>query len=228
MSLHSVFRSLAPLPGIEVDIGEKALHVRSLFPFRVLSSAVVGGELEKARHILNMRVPRDYAGLSPEQDLLAFAEQLGIYEPFIGLMTAVRIEEAGIVVERFKSLTVIALATVGLGYPGAAGVSPPAPRAFGTINVIVLIEGDLSPSALVNAVITATEAKVRALWELEIQAPEGGPATGTSTDAIVIGCTGRGETLRYAGPVTEVGWLIGRAVRAALVEGRRCSKRSSC
>jgi adenosylcobinamide amidohydrolase len=41
-------------------------------------------------------------------------------------------------------------------------------------------------------------------------------ATGTSTDAVVVACTGRGDILPYAGPVTPVGWLIGRGMRAAL------------
>jgi len=95
--------------------------------------------------------------------------------------------------------------------------------------VPILLDGFISTAAaLVAAALTVTEAKARTLRELGIQVPEGGPATGTSTGALVVGCTGRGETLRYTGPVTEVGWLIGRSVRAALLEGGRCPKRSSC
>ena len=46
--------------------------------------------------------------------------------------------------------------------------------------------------------------------------PEGAPASGTSTDAVVVACTGRGEAQSYAGPATVMGWLIARTVRRAI------------
>ena len=49
-----------------------------------------------------------------------------------------------------------------------------------------------------------------------MKTPEGDPASGTSTDSVVVACTGRGEELGYAGPATPVGWLAARAVRAAM------------
>ena len=39
---------------------------------------------------------------------------------------------------------------------------------------------------------------------------------GSSTDSVVVACTGSGEELSYAGPATPVGWLAARAVRAAM------------
>ncbi len=59
---------------------------------------------------------------------------------------------------------------------------------------------------MVNAVITATEAKTGVLMALNARTKEGDPATGTSTDAIVIACTGRGTPVPYAGP-WNVDWL---------------------
>ncbi len=41
-----------------------------------------------------------------------------------------------------------------------------------------------------------------ALVESDVRAPHGGPASGTSTDAIVIASTGRGASVAYAGPIT--------------------------
>jgi adenosylcobinamide hydrolase len=80
----------------------------------------------------------------------------------------------------------------------------------------LLIDAHLTPAAMVNAVITATEAKTNILLEQSVSTPEGHPATGTSTDAIVIACTGRGKPLPYAGPATLIGSLIGRTVRQTL------------
>ncbi len=77
----------------------------------------------------------------------------------------------------------------------AAGVSEPAPLRPGTMNIVVLIDANLVQSALVNAVITTTEAKTGALLAHTVRTVEGYTATGTSTDAIVIACTERGAPL---------------------------------
>lgn len=89
----------------------------------------------------------------------------------------------------------------------------------GTINIIVLVDGHLSRPAMVNAVITATEAKALAVQQAGLRLPDGRPATGTTTDALVIACTGRGPLLPYAGAATTVGCMIGRAVYRAVEEG---------
>lgn len=49
-----------------------------------------------------------------------------------------------------------------------------------------------------------------------IQTPEGDSATGTSTDAGALACTGRASEHVYGGPVTEFGYLVGRCVRECL------------
>ena len=82
--------------------------------------------------------------------------------------------------------------------------------------MILLVDGALTPAAMVNAVITATEAKTMTLAEWDVKTPEGEAASGTSTDTVVVACTGRGDELRYAGPATPVGWLAARAVRSAM------------
>jgi iron complex transport system ATP-binding protein len=84
--------------------------------------------------------------------------------------------------------------------------------------MILLIDACLTPAAMVNAVITATEVKTQVLLARGVRTPEDYAATGTSTDAIVVASTGSGTLLAYAGSVTLVGWLIGRCVRTALEE----------
>jgi iron complex transport system ATP-binding protein len=69
---------------------------------------------------------------------------------------------------------------------------------------------------MVNAVITATEAKTMTLAEWDVRTPQGDPASGTSTDSVVVACTQIGAELDYAGPATPVGWLVARSVRAAI------------
>ena len=197
------------------------LHLASLSPMRVLSSAVVGAGLTMTRHLVILRVPRDYGGSDPGRDLREVLAARGIAEPAVGFLTAAAVNTPRVVVEVSGSVRVLAVVTVGLGNLSAAGLSPPTPRHPGTINALIVVDGTMVPGALVNAVITATEAKAAALAARCLRTMEGWPATGTSTDAIAVACTGRGPELPYAGPVTIVGWLIGRAIRRALEEPAR-------
>ena len=222
---------LQPLPGITVSIGPRAVRVSAREPLRILSSAVAGGGYGRAREILNVHVDDKYDGERPEEDLAAVAAELGAATPFVGLMTAAYTQFARCALETLGDLTVAAVVSIGLSNTTSAGVTPPigleaadpaGPRAGeegprpGTINVILLVDGALTPAAMVNAVITATEAKTMTLGAWDVKTPEGDAASGTSTDTVVVACTGRGEELCYAGPATPVGWLAARAVRAAM------------
>lgn len=204
------------IPGIAVTIDEKVVHVVSERPLTVISSAMVGGGFARTRNIVNMRV--DDVGLDsrPEDDLRAFASRLGIKEPFVGLMTAARTEHARLAETASGGLTVAAVVSVGLSNRICAGLSAPAQTSPGTINALVLIDAALTPAAMVNAVITTSEAKTLVLASLDVRTDDGLPAGGTSTDAVVVACTGHGAQLEYAGPGTTVGWLIARSVRQAI------------
>jgi adenosylcobinamide hydrolase len=204
------------IPGIAVVIDEKAVRVTSERPLAVLSSAVVGGGLCSARDIVNMHVDKDYDGESPEDDLAAFAVSCGVGGAFVGLMTAAYTEHACVAAESRDGVTVAAVVSVGLSNTSNAGITPPLAASPGTINAILLVDAALTPGAMVNAVITATEAKTMTLAEWDVRTPQGDPASGTSTDSVVVACTVRGAGLSYAGPATNVGWLVARTVRAAI------------
>jgi iron complex transport system ATP-binding protein len=208
-----------PIPGVRLARWPRALHVLSDEPLGVLSSAVAGAALAQTCHILNVSVPRDYQCEEPAEDLAAFAQTLGLErDSFVGLLTAARLERAQVMVEQTNETAVVAIVTVGLSRPVAAGVAAAFdPGRPGTINIILIAEGRFAPGAAVNAVITATEAKTLALVEAGVRAPHGGPASGTATDAIVLAWTGRGPWHEYAGPIAPVGALIGRAVRRAML-----------
>jgi iron complex transport system ATP-binding protein len=207
------------IAGVEIEVRADAVWVRSLVPLRTLASAVVGGDLEATRHVVNMRVPEGHHCPDPARDLRPFARSLGIAEPFVGLMTAARTHEARIAWEEADGVRVGAVATVGLGTPVAAGVTPPLPWQPSTINIIVVLDAAMERATAVNGVITATEAKVGALAEAGIVSAEGAPATGTVTDAIVVAWTERGPVVPYLGPGTMAGWSLARAVRRAVGQG---------
>jgi adenosylcobinamide hydrolase len=205
-------------PGVVLTRTAEVLVVHSQQPLIVLSSAIVGGGVIRVRYLLNRHVHHDYNCLDPVADLIAFARNQGISEAFVGQMTAVSLQKARAVTLRAESLTVAAVLTAGLSNATTPGLSVPVTLGSGTINMILLIDACLTPAAMVHAVITATEVKTQVLMARGIRTLEGYAATGTSTDAIAVASTGRGTPLTYAGPVTLVGWLIGRCVRTALEE----------
>lgn len=121
----------------------------------------------------------------------------------------------------YKEMTVTALVTAGVG--GNALRSSKDTGAWyepGTINIIVLSNHRLSPSATARALITITEAKTAALWDMDIrssQTPLGNPATGTGTDDIIV-VSGEGAELTYSGGHTKLGQLMAEVVYQAVQE----------
>lgn len=111
---------------------------------------------------------------------------------------------------------VCAWVTAGLSNRSRAGSLRASDKLYpGTINTIVVIDGALTEAALVNAVITATEAKAAALQDMGVLTDDGLQATGTTTDAVIIAAVPRGGPIRYAGPATTAGAAIGAAVYEA-------------
>jgi adenosylcobinamide amidohydrolase len=205
--------------GVGVEVDGEAVVVRTEGELRVVSSAMVGGGIVRTRAIVNLHVAKGFACEDGEGLLADFARRRGIAPPFVGLLTGALTEQAAITGERRGDLAVCALVTLGLSNRSAAGRSPVAVWQPSTINTIVLVDAEPEPGALVNLVLTATEAKTLALAEAGVRAGDGAMATGTSTDAVVIGATGRGPRSRFGGPVSELGWLVARAVKSAMDVG---------
>ena len=95
------------------------------------------------------------------------------------------------------------------------GLGPRRGNQIGTINVLVVLPERLSDGALVNTIVTATEAKVQALRELGLE------ATGTATDAVCVVCPEDGRASAFGGPRSVWGARLARAVHAAVVAGGR-------
>jgi iron complex transport system ATP-binding protein len=208
----------SPIPGIAVDENTEAVHVHSRQVLTTLSSSFFGGGFRRVRHILNANVAEDYCSDDPAADLRAIAARCGVNAPFIGLLTAVPLRKARLAFSEAGDLRVAALVTAGVGNATSAGLSLPYEAKPGTINIILLLDAKLTRAAMVNAIITATEAKTAVLNEMAIRTADGGLATGTSTDTVTVAMTGLGPAQPYAGPATVLGWLIAQTVRQAVRE----------
>ncbi|MDX2560425.1 adenosylcobinamide amidohydrolase [Streptomyces sp. TX20-6-3] len=199
---------------------------------RMVSSAVLGGGIGEREWVINAQVPPGYDRLDPVAHLRDLAAGAGLTGAGVGLMTAASVADRC----HAEDGGVRAVVTAGIGVrgwaaaPGAGGVTIPRP---GTINIIVSLPVPFTDAALVNAVATATEAKVQALVELGANAsgtptdavcvaspiptgprPGPGTATGTSTSTHISPHT-HTDAEPFAGPRSLWGARLARAVHAA-------------
>ncbi|MFE7462479.1 adenosylcobinamide amidohydrolase [Streptomyces sp. NPDC057499] len=182
--------------------------------WRVCSSAVLGGGIGPREWILNAQVPGGYPRMDPDRHLAEIAAAEHLAGPGAGLMTAADVTAYTVATDG----GVTATATCGLGVrgwaatpaQGADGALPP-----GTVNIVVTVPVPLFDAALVNAVATATEAKVQALLDAGLD------CSGTPTDAVCVAAPspGAGPAESFAGPRSRWGARLARAVHAAVREG---------
>ncbi|WP_338742661.1 adenosylcobinamide amidohydrolase [Actinomadura luteofluorescens] len=190
---------------------------------RMISSAMLGGGIGPARWVLNAQVPGAYARTDPVAHLAELAAAEGLEGPGVGMLTAasvartVRRDGEGVSVSATVGLRVPTWAASPAGTPDAelAPLEGDGTRAHrpGTINIVVAVPVALSDAALVNAVVTATEAKTQALLEA------GFPCTGTASDAICVAAATGGAPEVFAGPRSTWGARIARTVHAAVNAG---------
>ncbi len=194
--------------GVELPV----LSWRPPSPVRVASTSVVGGGIGPRSWFLNASVPAGYAADDPESDLRALAASAGLDGDGVGMLTAKDVRD--VVVEEDDGVQVAA--TVGLGWPTWAAAPPGADvTAVGTVNLLVVVPAALGDAALVNAVATATEAKVQALLDAGVD------GTGTASDAVCVAAAGDGPAEPYGGPRSRWGAPLARAVHRAVLRGAR-------
>ena len=209
------------LEGVATRVGPEAVVVTAERELIVLSSAVVGGGFARARSVLNVHVPKNFLCADAAGAVADAARRLGVPAPWVGLLTGAWTERAEMATAEADDVRALVVATVGLSNPSAAGLSSRAEPLPATINTIAVLDADPEPAALVNLVMTLTEVKTDVLRTAGVRCDDGRPATGTSSDAIVVAATARGPRCRYGGPLTALGWAAASATRVALETGVR-------
>ncbi len=191
-----------------------------------LSTSMLNGGFNKSyRSVFNQHLSQDKIDYLEDHDICEFlineCNLLNVDPDFsTGLITLAEMKNVSIATETFRNLEVTSIAT--------AGVRTNASRAgdtasyweengefhFGTINIILLVNVNLSRSTLMEAFLTATEAKTVALNNLRIPSQySNGYATGTGTDGLCVfsNCDSDDE-LTNAGKHSKLGELIGKTV----------------
>ncbi|GAA3204981.1 adenosylcobinamide amidohydrolase [Nonomuraea roseoviolacea] len=183
--------------------------------WRMISSAVLGGGIGPRAWVLNAQVVAGYSRMDPAGHLASLAPP----GEGVGMMTAASVSRR--VIASDGGVRVVA--TVGLRVPTWAaapeGAPDPelapmlAPPRVGTINIVAALPVAMTDAALVNAVMTVTEAKTQALVET------GFAGTGTASDAVCVAVREEGPEELFAGPRSTWGARLARAVHQAVRAG---------
>ncbi len=145
----------------------------------MISSAMLGGGIGPARWVLNAQVAGAYSRTDPVAHLTELAASHGLDGPGVGMLTAASVSAPCGGTTRACTCRRRSGCASRPGRPprrnprpGARTAGRQAPPAWtpGTINIVVAVPVPLSDAALVNAVVTATEAKTQALLEAGFRA----------------------------------------------------------
>lgn len=218
----TAFNSDVPIKGIRFYLaGGRTFLIVSLRRLKILSSTVMEVKRKRVNFIISHTVGKKFTSDNPVEYLACLAKKMNLGEQVLGLMTAVDVRHTVMSSDTKRGLAVATLCAAEVdracsdeGVAAQTSITAP-----GAINLVVLIDGNLSEAAMLNALITAAEAKTMAVMRSGIRLPYGTPAAGATNDAIVIACTGRGKPHPYAGAATDLGFLIGRTVYRSVTWG---------
>ncbi len=189
----------------------------------ISTSKLNGGFSSNLKSVFNHHLTQENIDYLEDHDVCDYLIQhcwgLNIDSSYTtGLITLAEMKNVAIVTESFKDLEVVAITTAGVR-TNAVRASDPASfyeenGKFGTINTIILINANLGYETLLEAFMTATEAKTVALNDLKIPSQySNGYATGTGTDGLCIFSNLESDNvLINAGKHSKLGELIGMAV----------------
>jgi iron complex transport system ATP-binding protein len=210
-------------------VTKEFIELNSVAPLRTMSSGVIGSGTGWHHTFVNRHVDKDYNCSDHRKEMADFLKVNG-FEPSetVGMMTAVILEDVSYKHIEGAGFSIFVVITAGVG--NAVDSSKSEQHTFeqvpGTINTWIFVNGELTEEAFIQSIMTATEAKAKALHDLNvIDVVTGTVATGTSTDSILIAATQTGELLEYAGTITPLGKLIGKAVYECTTEGIQKSQK---
>lgn len=214
----------------ELQQAPEHIYVKFNAEHPVLSSAVFNGGYRPARGILIMKVAENFDGRkkivdNPEVTLADYCKKVQFSDSTVGMMTSAALDSFRSVSRTSQGVEITAMVTAGISNAGCAGDRATWRKiqtesiSAGTINVILLTNAALTPAAMVEAVILATEAKTVAMRKLGVKSVVSGViATGTGTDSIAVASGLGPETIRYCGKHVLCGEMFAAALIEAITE----------
>ena len=216
MILPSITQKSFSVHLTDVHVTPQYIQLQSAQPLKVISSAVYNAGMGWYTTLLNRTVPLDYNVDNVEVETAQFlaAQQFSPTNSVV-MLTAVSTSHVAMSEYAFDNHSVMIIVTAGVGH--AVDVTKTYARetvpTVGTINTWIVVNGKLTDEAFYQAMITATEAKTKALYDAGVKDTQSNTyATGTATDSLLVAGTQYGNVIAYAGPITPLGKTIGKGV----------------
>ncbi len=208
---------------VNLIVKENVIAVFCDSSLKTVSSAFYNGGFKQVKAVLNVGVPEGYSDrslhLNPLELITSSAAKVGLTKDYLAMVTAAKIKNYSLVSKKDTDFSVNVIATAGCSHGESSGEEMDVQEIVGTINIIVLIDGNPSESCMVAALITATEAKSAVLRDFDIRSRyTGDSATGSITDSVTIASNCLGRPLSLGGPASKLGKLVGFCTRKAVTE----------
>lgn len=214
-----------------VDIHSSAITVTYDMPYYAISTSPFNGGLNHVMAVRNQQLTffvnneSELPGGSTSDYLAKECVQLDLPIHFCtALLTTASMNRHAYVCQSEDSIIIEVIATAGVEktahragdgytYYEKDGVF----HAGGTINLLVFTNCALTDGALTKSLLTITEAKTVALQSIGITSVlSNQPATGTSTDGVIMTIDPNGELLTDTGTFSQFGDTLAKAVRSAI------------
>ncbi|MCK9581556.1 MAG: adenosylcobinamide amidohydrolase [Methanoregula sp.] len=171
--------------------------------FRAASTGVTGC-IRSVSTLLNHTFPDANRAADPEKVLDTVITASGLERNYFGLTTTVPTGQTCVL--QYDFITVFI----------TAGIRCEPPATDGNTNIIIVSSQGMEDTALLEAVMVASEAKAEALQAMDL------PLTGTPAEGVIAACEGEGEIChRSAGRDTDAGRRIREAVLHGIPEAVR-------
>ncbi|MBD1378711.1 adenosylcobinamide amidohydrolase [Metabacillus arenae] len=213
-----------------LSVQKDFISFHSPIPLKTLSSGVINAGFGWYSTFVNRHVEKSYNCDDFQEELTSYIAEKGFNpETTVGMMTAVILNDASWTFIEKDGLSLFIIVTAGTG--NAVDVTSDRKLTsnhvtMGTINIWLIINGRLTDEAFVQAIMTATEAKVKALVDHNIKDELSNTiATGTSTDSTLVACTQTGSSFPFAGSATALGKAIGKGVYECTVNSIKKSEK---
>ncbi len=181
-----------------------------------LASTVDGGLRNGIKYLLHHQVPKHF-NEDPIREVERTHRKLSINSnEAITFLTATELPKNH-VMHREASSNIEVEVSITIGLTNPYKIEGPEIKTWltgmSTINMAIIINKPLTIQAMIDAITLAAQAKALTLAKLT-----GNNMHGTTTDAIAILTPTNGKKEPYAGPATEVGKTITKAIHTALTK----------
>lgn len=214
-----------------VDIHSSAITVTYNMPYYAISTSPFNGGLHHVMAVRNQQLTffvnneSELPGGSTSDYLAKECVQLDLPIHFCtALLTTASMNRHAYVCYQEGTIIVEVIATAGVektAHRAGDGYTyyekDGAFHTGGTINLLVFTNCALTDGALTKSLLTITEAKTVALQSIGITSVlSNQPATGTSTDGVIMTIDPNGELLTDTGTFSQFGDTLAKAVRSAI------------